>query len=522
MQTVSSRDYEFIESLIERNGIETAWKALLRTRIETSGKNFAYMLATDEFGAVCPAQLDVLRHLSIGEISVLYEYSLAHYNRAKRKSEGQYFTPDDVSGFLAKYARRFPASTVWIDPCSGVGNLSYWLVREQKDPECFLVEKMYLVDTDPLALLIARVLFTLEFQRNEKFLFKKLQGRFLNRDFLLAKDLPKVDAAILNPPYVSDVRNSAFRTASTKNTYAYFLERVVELCKTGYISITPQTFTNAASFASLREVLIAGHQAIDVYCFDNVPDNIFSGIKFGSNNTNKVNSTRAGIIVAMQASHQVHRITPLLRWRSHERKQMLASAHHFLTRTLFTKTLFPKVSQELEPLYNDTRSFERLQNLTVANPTLYCLQVPSTPRYFISANKKPVSRTSFKTLYFKSKQDLDRAYLILNSSYTYWWWRVNDGGMTISDRTLLGLPLPPINNRLKAQYFVRELEHSEQTSKVTKMNAGKKIENVKHSSDLIYSLTAFLFPNYVTDLSATHANSHLNILKPTPQLRLSI
>lgn len=520
MQTISPHDRELIELMINRDGLESTWKELLHARIETAGGNFAYMLTTDELNDVQSAPLDVLRHLTIGEISILYEYSLAHYNRTSRKSEGQYFTPDDVSRFLARHAENFPSSAIWVDPCSGVGNLSYWLVREQKNPEQFILNKLYLVDTDPLALLIARALFTLEFQKNEKFLFEKLRNRFLNRDFLTANDLPKFDTAILNPPYVSGVYNESFETTSARNTYAYFLEQVAALCHGGYISITPQTFTNADSFSSLRKVLLEGHKSLDVYCFDNVPDNIFSGIKFGSGNTNKANSTRAGVIVAKKTLHQVHRITPLLRWRSHERDQMLALAHNFLTETTFTKTIFPKVSRELQPLYNMVKTFDRLGQLTVTRQTKYQLQVPTTPRYFISANKQPVHRTSFKTLYFGSEKDLDRAYIVLNSSYMYWWWRVHDGGMTISEKTLLDLPIPHFDP-IVAQRFVKKLEQSEQTSKVVKMNAGKAIENIKHSSDLVHSVTAFLFPNYATDLGATHSNSHLNILKPTPQLKLS-
>lgn len=520
MQAISLHDREFIESMINRNGLEATWKGLLRARIETAGKNFAYMLAVDGLNGIQPAPLDVLRRLTIGETSILYEYSLAHHNRTSRKSEGQYFTPDDVSRFLAKHAEKFPSSAIWVDPCSGVGNLSYWLVREQKNPEQFILNKLYLVDTDPLALLIARVLFTLEFQRNEKFLFEKLKIRFLNRDFLTANDLPEFDTAILNPPYVSGVYNDSFKTASARNMYAYFLERVVTLCHGGYISITPQTFTNADSFSSLREVLLGGHSSLDVYCFDNVPDNIFSGVKFGSGNTNKANSTRAGVIVAKKSQHQVHRITPLLRWRSHERDQMLALAYNFLTETTFTKTIFPKVSSELQPLYNMVKTFDRLGQLIVTSQTKHQLQVPTTPRYFISANKKPVHRTSFKTLYFGSENDLDRAYIVLNSSYMYWWWRVHDGGMTISEKTLLDLPIPRFDP-IVAQRFVKKLEESERTSKVVKMNAGKAIENIKHSSDLIHSLTEFIFPRYAAELGATHSNSHLNILKPSPQLKLS-
>lgn len=494
---------------------------MLAARVQESNKTYSYILKSPEFCGVTPATYDLLKYLTVGEISILYEYALAYNDKAKRKIDGQFFTPDDVSRFLANHESKFSSSTVWVDPCSGVGNLSYWMIRRQKNPEKFLLKRIFLVDLDPLALLTARVFFTLEFQKQEATLFNNLDTRFLVRDFLTANDLPKFDAAILNPPYVSGVFHTAFRTAQTKNMYAYFLERVATLCPAGYISITPQTFTNGSRFRSLRDVLLEYHKTIDVYCFDNVPDNIFSGIKFGSDNSNKANSTRAGIIIARHTDKQRHRITPLLRWRSHERIQLLASAEQFLTEVTFSADLFHKVSKELKSLYETVRDFKQtLGDLVVSAPSPYELQVPTTPRYYISANKRPVRRTSYKTLYFASAHDRDRVYVILNSSYMYWWWRVQDGGMTISDRTLLGLPIPTLTNLVVAKQFVKKLEISERSSLVIKMNAGKPIENIKHPQDLINSITAFLFPKYANLLSNTHSNSHLSSKKVILQPQL--
>lgn len=511
-------------TLIDTHGLRAAWVGILRAYVHASDKKFSYVLRTTELRSTCEVGTDLLQGLSIGEVSALYEYALAYADRDKRKIGGQYFTPDDVSQFLATQAKYFSHTAMWIDPCAGVGNLSYWLVKAKDDPEQFVLQRLYLVDRDPLALLTARVLFTIAFQRKEKDFFSSMSSRCLVRDFLSAQDLPKADAAILNPPYVSGVTApDHYRTAPTRNTYAFFIEKVSKLCQEGYISITPQTFTNGQRFATLRAVILAGHKALDVYCFDNVPDNIFSGFKFGSLNTNTANSTRAGVIVARSSSTVRHRITPLLRWRSHERERMFATARQFLTEVTFTSDVFPKIGRELKSLYEKVRTFDdKLGSLIVPQSTPHTLQVPTTPRYFISANKTPVQRTSYRTLYFKSVRDLDCAYVLLNSSYMYWWWRVNDGGMTISEKTLLDLPIPADINRLKAMRFVKMLEASEQTSKVVKLNAGKEIENIKHSHDLIRSITEFLFPAHVASLTDTHSNSHLRSPIVELQPRLAI
>jgi hypothetical protein len=67
--------------------------------------------------------------------------------------------------------------------------------------------------------------------------------------------------------------------------------------------------------------------------------------------------------------------------------------------------------------------------------------------------------------------------------------------------------------------LVANLERSEKISKVVKKNAGKAIENIKHSPELVYSLTSFLFPQYAHHLSATHSNSH--ITNSVQQMRLT-
>ena len=102
---------------------------------------------------------------------------------------------------------------------------------------------------------------------------------------------------------------------------------------------------------------------------------------------------------------------------------------------------------------------------------------------------------------------MDKAYLLLNSSYMYWWWRVRDGGMTLSLQTLESLPLIDIkpNEELTA-----DLEASEKANKVYKLNAGKMQENVKHPFDLIQSVTEYISPLNSSFLCATHSNSDLH------------
>jgi len=493
--------------LLEKLGLEKAWYSILATYLKNSDrKDLLYILNEKEFSNTEIQDFDFLANLSVGEISVLYEYSLAHVDRDKRKQEGQYFTPDDVAQVMAKKAATFPKNKVWIDPCSGVGNLSYWLTKYQDNPEEFLKNNLILIDRDKLALFIARFILATHFQKTEKKLFEKIKTNFVVADFLLSDNLPKHDYAILNPPYVVVEPDNRFETSEARDLYAYFLEKVIKT-SAGFVSITPQTFTNGQKFNSLRKLLISSFTDICVYCFDNVPDNIFRGIKFGSKNTNTANSTRAGIIVACQnGDKQTFKITPLLRWRVKDRQKLLNSVDSFLAEITPRVDMFPKLQKDLLPLYEMIRSQHKiLAHFVSRRQTQYKLTVPSTPRYFISALKRSVERSSFKTLYFYSERERDLAYLLLNSSYMYWWWRVNDGGMTISEKTLLTLPI--IEDVVIDEKLLSKIEHSEITNRVVKRNAGKDNENVKHDLSLINEINKKIFPRFASALEALHSNS---------------
>ena len=87
----------------------------------------------------------------------------------------------------------------------------------------------------------------------------------------------------------------------------------------------------------------------------------------------------------------------------------------------------------------------------------------------------------------------------------YWWWRINDGGMTISERTLLTLPI--INEILVDKNLLFKIEQSEKTNIVIKRNAGKDNENVKHDLLLVREITKGLFPNFASTLELVHNNS---------------
>jgi len=520
MSSIFKFDAKKLDGLLSKYGVRNTWIHLLATHLKSKAE-FQYILKSKEFAKAKLLPTNLLEGLSIGEVSILYEYSAAKLNSKSRKSNGQFFTPDDVAGFMASYSGKF-GTGIWLDPCSGIGNLSWHLVAAQSDPEEFLLNRIILSDKDDVALFIARCLLTISFQKKQEKLFEKIEGNFIKFDFLSVADngqfdlfssskslgaIPKHDFVIVNPPYLAAKIDSRFETSKAGDLYSYFLENIIKSSK-GFISITPQSFTNAQKFKSLRKLLLNNFHNLNIFTFDNVPANVFKGIKFGSANSNQANSIRAAIIIALPGKGKPH-ITSLLRWRTSERDYLFRNIEKFLSDVTLTEEFFPKVSKEYKDLYTEMSGVKTLMSICSPKRTKYPLYIPSAPRYFIPALKKPAKRASQKVLYFPSEEKRDYAYMAINSSLLYWWWRVRDGGMTLSLETLISLPLPDFKINKK---IIAELEKSEKTSKVYKQNAGAAQENVKHPKALIDKLNHAVIPEYAKLLSSLHENSELTRL----------
>jgi hypothetical protein len=508
-----------LSAYLDRLGLRKTWLSILKTNL-LHRADLAYIFASSSFDGAVVLEKDLIEGLSIGEIGVLYEYSLAALDPTSRVENGVFFTPDDVAGFMASYATTFPEGT-WLDPCAGLGNLTWHLVAAQEDPERFLLERVILSDTDDLALLIARTLLVASFQRAEPSLFHAIERNFVTLDFLSVASnerrgksslslVPKHDFVIVNPPYRATSLDESFETGPSRDLYAYFLENIIKTSE-GFISITPQSFTNAAKFASLRRLLLSRFSDLTIYCFDNIPGNIFRGIKFGSTNSNSAISIRVAIMVA-RPGQGVPRITSLLRWRTSERNRLLESVDEFAAPVPLTEDFFPKVSSIFADLYVEARGWQTLASLCATGKTAYPLYIPSSPRYFISATKTEMNRSSQHTIYFEDDLARDKAYIVINSSLMYWWWRVRDGGMNLSQETLKSLPVPGFD---VSPSFVSMLHDSEAANRVHKQNAGAPRENVKHPLALIDVLNRHVCSEYASRLLLTHENSEFAQLDST-------
>ncbi|NDF60852.1 MAG: hypothetical protein EB100_07190, partial [Crocinitomicaceae bacterium] len=97
-----------LDVLIKKYGLRKTWINILATHLSPFSK-FKYVLNSQEFSGHTILKSNLIEGLSIGEISILYEYSLTFKDSKSRRDNGQYFTPDDVARFMVEMTSKFPS-----------------------------------------------------------------------------------------------------------------------------------------------------------------------------------------------------------------------------------------------------------------------------------------------------------------------------------------------------------------------------------------------------------------------------
>ena len=266
------------------------------------------------------------------------------------------------------------------------------------------------------------------------------------------------------------------------------------------VFIIPQSFTSGAKYQSLRDVLSL--YGGDCYCFDNVPATIFCGRKKGIFNTNTSNSVRTSFLI-VDKRQKGYRLTPLLRFKAEERDRMFDELPSFLGQKRRKDWL--KVPAPLENFIEGWMNNSLcVGDVIETNKSLQReelkLVIPSTPRYYLSAVRKDLSRASKIVIYAKTRELFDTLYLCLNSSVFYLWWRMRDGELSLKEEDLLSFPIQLIDDHS----YVDNLIAMEEKYTTTKKNAGKINENVKFPESVRDEINAML--NAPKEISSIHKN----------------
>ncbi len=468
------------------------------------------------------------RIFEFDNIGELYEIGLEADNQISKKELGQYYTPKDTCEFMAKkVVGLFDKNEDCLaDVCCGTGNLIIEVLTLLGDVAGEVIKngKLYLYDLDETAMKVAIMKISILFiEKNDQVTYRNINklihtkvGNFLKEQI----KLPKNCVLISNPPYgkipaLMEVWQGS-KTRDTNNMYAVFMEKMAAQCKNAVL-ISPQSFLGGTKFKTLRGVLARYGGA--VFSFDNIPCPIFIGRKKGIFNTNKINSVRAAITI-IDKKQKGFRVSPMIRFKAEERKKMFAELDKLLGNFVYTDDkAWTKIPKTLEPLVKAMRAstitIADLVEMTPArqNEELK-ITVPSTPRYFIAGSKRNLSRSSKIEIYAKNEEAFKKLYVVINSTWSYLWWRIYDGGITLTRQTLMTMPVPDLTIE-KLEVLVQEGVAMEDKCLINKMNAGRNNENIKFPEEYRHKVNACVLSSIrLDDMEEKLYSIHSNCLTP--------
>ena len=459
----------------------------------------------------------------------MYEIGLAIQDKKQKKENGQYYTPDDVAFVMSEWFDSLEGKNLCDVGC-GTGKLILtYLDYIGKDRALKLLNegKVYLYDIDTVALKICKTAILLKYGKELKDKIHDIAGDFLSSKI----QLPQNCKVISNPPYAAIQQiglywNNTKVLSDSRELYSIFMEKIIKDSHSSVI-ITPYSFISGSKFYSLRTFM--NQYNGEIYSFDNVPGNIFCGRKHGIFNSNTSNSVRAAITVVRKNNSDGFRLTPLIRFKSTERKVLLQckTLESFLSpkrqKISSDKPMYYKCFKELQPLYDRIieKAGDHILAELVSQNGEHVLSMPNTCRYFTSAVSGKMNRNGQITLHFDDEKKYNYVYCLINSSFAYWHWRLFDGGITYPISLLLKMPV--IYNILSEEdhlYFkeiVNEMSSTANAFVVKKKNVGIQ-ENIKYPRQYRDRINQ----RFLNILNLTVDNSTMDLIHSNMALKVSV
>jgi hypothetical protein len=489
------------------NGIKavsssTLLKALKKERVEPFENPWSYVLPED-IGSC----YEVIMECQIEGSNE--NYKLAH--RQDRRNSGIHHTPFDLTNHMcglaltkSNYSRINDSEFLAVDIAHGAGAFTLQIARKiskigKIDIKDVLTEYVLGFDIDSEVLEVASFCFHIEANFPKKPLFYNLYklnslGGERSRKTINDKISKMVDVnsakivAIGNPPYVEvklkEYQEHGFKTLKCRNLSAYFLEQALEvLPKNSVISqVVPISLIHSKRMNSVRDLMVKKSKAIHVESFDCVPGYMFDQGKIGSNSNTSITQRISVITIVVGEKLNHFSSSRFLRWRGNERNTLFKSINRVrLGKEFYSSDCWPCIGsqQEKSILSKIIKNPKKVKDLISKNHQ-HQLYIPDSTRYFISAVHEDLKRGQ-KMICLSDRKSSDLVQVLLNSDLFYWYWRITDGGFSVSLNTISSLPLPPERNIAKKELEISKIARKLRsktimdTCRVVKSNKGEKI-----------------------------------------------
>ena len=485
------------------------FKALKKERIEHFNNPWDHVLPED-IGSCYEVIMECKIEGSKGDYNLV--------QRKDRRNSGIHHTPFDLTEHMCElaiakcnYAKSETSEFLAVDIAHGAGAFTLQMARKISqlkniDIHTVLTEYILGFDIDSEVLEVASFCFHIEakFPMNplsyNLFKLNSLEGH-KSRKSIRNKISKMVDTetskivVIGNPPYVEvklyDFQEHDFDTLKCRNLSAYFLEQALGILpKHGVISqVVPISLIHSKRMISVRELMTNKSKSIHVESFDCVPGYMFDQGKIGSNSNTSITQRISVITIVVGEELNHFSSSRFLRWRGEERNSLFQSISDVkLGKELYSSDCWPCIgSKEEKNILNKIMKNPRKVKDLISKNHQHRLYIPDSTRYFISAVHQDLQRGQ-KEICLPDRKSSDLVQILLNSDLFYWFWRITDGGFSVSLNTISSLPLPPQSVIETKQSEITKIARRLRSKKVmnscrvVKSNKGDKI-NYKFDKD---------------------------------------
>lgn len=421
----------------------------------------------------------LLMYKNIDEASFQRNLEKINEKSEKRKGNGVYYTPEDVSTFIIqnsfallndsqgllnsvdilaeKTSKNILEKTV-LDPTCGTGA---FLVRvfdvkielaKRFYGECLtddlllsIVKSLYGNDIDKFSTYISqtRILFkviNLSSTVNIRELLNILKNNFFNFDFVSSynKIVKKFDFVLGNPPYVEKNKCQSSSLGKHGNVYADVVENSLELLnRNGVIGyVVPLSYISTPRFSKLRNTIRSNTSIEYVLSFADRPDCLFSGVH-----------QKLNIIFAKKQKSPSHKVytSDYIYWYKNQRTYLFDNIQISLNQFI-NDSYYPKFGEDLEnQIYHKIST-----GLYSINSLIGCgtekLYVNMRAAFWIKSFIKPPYKSNEYKEFLLNKKNIHLVNIILNSSLFWWMWVKISDCWHLTNKEFSAFTIPDVLN----------------------------------------------------------------------------
>lgn len=246
-------------------------------------------------------------------------------------------------------------------------------------------------------------------------LSKVMKPNFYSYDYVQQQHKQTYHIIVGNPPYVEDLKSGLDLSVRYGNIYANVLVNAAkQLDKNGSIGfIIPLSYISTPRMSMLRSELIACVTEQYILSYADRPDCLFHSVH-----------QKLCILIGRKKKNCRRIYTGNYQYWYKEERKYLFDRTHVVRNKFFSDHFIPKLGTEYDiAIFQKITNPKRMKSVyevsRMGNESVY---LNRREAFWMKAYREKVDDPEYKSFHFKSKQEADYCYCLIQSSLFWWYW----------------------------------------------------------------------------------------------------